>query len=94
MASSAPKGCLGLIGRIVGVLIILGVSLAVLRYLGQGAGLDSPEWFDNATGSVSRLGEWFSDRIDDIFGGDNGSGSPKKTHETPTQGHHPKKGHQ
>lgn len=64
----ARGGCLGFIGRVLGVLIVLGIVLGLWRYLGAGAGIGSPDWFGNAFDTVGRFLDWVAARTEDLAG--------------------------
>lgn len=86
MASNTSPGCVSIVMRVAGVLIAIGVALAILRYLGQGVGIGSPQWLENVLDSLIGIGEWFGDRLEALLGGD-GSGG-----DTPGQPSPPQKG--
>lgn len=66
--SKTRKGCVSVIGRGLGALVMVGVVLALWRYLGQGAGIGSPEWLDNATASIEALMGWFAEMVNELLG--------------------------
>ncbi|MDN5896070.1 MAG: hypothetical protein L0H93_18840 [Nocardioides sp.] len=75
MASNTSQGCMGIVMRVLGVLVAIGVALAILRYLGQGVGIASPQWVDNAFDSLVGIGDWIGDRFEALLG--DGGGNDK-----------------
>lgn len=76
-APTTSKGCLGLVGRVVVALVLVGVALAVLRYLGQGVGIGTPGWIENVADSLSSAADWLKEVLSNIFGrGDSANSGP------------------
>lgn len=49
---------LQILGRLLAILVAIGVVLAGWRYLGQGVGIGSPGWLNNAFDSVLAFFSW------------------------------------
>lgn len=48
----------GLAGRVVGTVLMAGVIIGLWRVLGQGASITDPQWFANASATLSEFTVW------------------------------------
>lgn len=54
-----------MVKRFVGVLLVVGAVLGAWRYLGDGASITDPQWFDNASANVRELLGWSDGTVRD-----------------------------